>query len=93
MQVQSSVVPPKLYEVSIKDFTYDPEMLTIKTGDAVSWKNIGKYPRTVTSTNNFDSGIIIQGQTYTRQFDSVGTYKYQSSNYGLAKGTIIVSEK
>ncbi len=92
VRVEREVQPPKTYDVKINDFAYDPEVLEIKIGDAVSWKNTGSYPRTVTSKDNFDSGIISPGQTYSRQFNDAGEYRYQSSNYALEKGKIIVME-
>ncbi len=92
INVGSAVLPSTTYEVKINDTVYTPDVLQIKVGDAVSWINIGKSPQTVTSKDNFDSGVLVTGQTYSRKFNDAGEYNYQSSNYGLAKGKIIVIE-
>ncbi|MDO8553173.1 MAG: cupredoxin domain-containing protein [Candidatus Micrarchaeota archaeon] len=90
--VESAAKSSATYEVNISDTFYTPEVLQITVGDAVSWTNTGKSPQTVTSKDNFDSGVLVTGQTYSRKFNDAGEYNYQSSNYGLAKGKIIVRE-
>ncbi|MEK6981830.1 MAG: hypothetical protein AABX38_02765 [Candidatus Micrarchaeota archaeon] len=77
-------------EVIIRDFEYLPSIAYIKAGDVVSWINKGNSPRSITSTNNFDSGIIPSDAEFARKFDEKGEYTYFSINYPLMQGKIVV---
>lgn len=76
------------------DFTFDPDQLTIDTGDVVRWHNAGRSPQTVTAdpgkaqdtshasvpegAEPFDSGAINAGEDFTYRFDVAGDYVYVS---------------
>jgi hypothetical protein len=49
------------YEVDISNFNYDPQNITIKAGDSIDFVNQGSYPRSATSTGNFDTNVISPG--------------------------------
>lgn len=87
--VQAEYIPES-YGVSIKDFSYEPEVITIKVGDSITWTNDGAYPRSATSTDNFDSGIIAPGESYTHAFTEAGTYEYFALSHMAMKGTVVV---
>jgi len=71
---------------------FDPETVTINTGDTISWSNPTFVTHSVTfdpsqaqTASNvvlpagvapFDSGSMEQDQTYSHQFTVKGTYKY-----------------
>lgn len=74
------------------DLVFDPEDLTIRVGDTVTWRTTGTMPHTSTcdpakATNPadaqlpdgaepWDSGIVTQGKEWSRTFDTPGDYVY-----------------
>lgn len=61
-------------KVSMKNFLYTPKEVTISVGDKVTWINDDVEPHTVT-TADWDSGAIDVGQSYSRVFDTQGTFE------------------
>ncbi len=51
-------------EVKIDNFTFNPQQITVKAGDTVTWINDDDIPHTVTSQ---DHGVPIEGARYRRQ--------------------------
>jgi plastocyanin len=68
---------------------YVPASTTIKVGHTVTWTNGDIVPHTVTG-NAFDSGVIEKTKTYTRTFNTVGSFDYHDANYPVMQGTINV---
>ncbi len=58
---------------------YDPEVVIVKKGTAVTWNNIDRYPHSV--DGYFDnvrvSVWISPGETWTYVFKEPGTYEYE----------------
>lgn len=56
---------------------YDKPCLTIKSGDIVSWTNVGEIQHGVRDINGlFDSGMLYPGQSYSIRLDAPGVYEY-----------------
>ncbi|MFH1078110.1 MAG: hypothetical protein V1745_02400 [Patescibacteria group bacterium] len=66
-----------------------PASTTVKVGSTVTWTNGDIVPHTVTG-NAFDSGTIEKTKTYTRTFNTAGSYDYHDSIYPVMQGTINV---
>lgn len=70
-----------IVDVTINNFSFQPQNLTITAGDTVRWRNIGGS-HTTTSGNNcivdgkWNSGVLATGQSFTTIFNSPGTYPY-----------------
>ncbi|MGE5595788.1 MAG: cupredoxin family copper-binding protein, partial [Hyphomicrobiales bacterium] len=80
-------------DVSMVDFAFQPADITIGVGDSVTWTNNGVAPHTATADDNsWDSGTIHTGETFTRTFDSAGTFTYHCSIHPNMVGTITVQE-
>ena len=72
--------------VTIANFAFTPQKITVKAGTTVTWTNNDTAPHTVTSANSldvsatttsmFDSGQFGQGQTFSFTFTKPGTYFY-----------------
>ena len=78
--------------VTIKDFAFTPQVLTVKAGTTVTWTNEDSASHTITSAGFFDSGTIATGQTFSKTFDQPGTYNYACSIHPSMKGKIIVEQ-
>jgi plastocyanin len=63
--------------VSIQDFFFSPANVTVEPGTTVTWVNEGNVPHTVTSDDGqFDSGVLMPGDSYTVMFKGQGTITY-----------------
>lgn len=80
------------YDVTINDFSYDPETITVNKGDRITWTNNGAYPRSATYVGVFDTEVISPGESATVTMDTAGTFEYFSLTYNAMKGTVIVNE-
>jgi plastocyanin len=79
-------------DIAIKGFAFDPPSITIKAGTTVRWVNQDSANHTITSDSGaWDSGGIAQGESFTRVFDTVGTFTYHCTVHPSMKGTIIVT--
>ena len=80
------------FTVEIRDFAFAPDQLVIKTGDTVTWMNVGTKIYTATSDNGTEIGSpeIAPGASFSHEFDLPGTYAYHCTFYSFMKGTIIV---
>src|SRR4030042_2428088 len=68
--------PPPANSVSIIDNAFNPASLTVDSGVTVTWRNNGAFQHTVTSNTLglFDSGTINPNGTYSRAFNTKGTF-------------------
>lgn len=89
--------PPGGANVSIKEFTFSPESVTVKVGAGVRWINDGTMAHHVKSDDAvFDAGNLAPptggdsnygptaGQSYTYTFTKAGTYRYHCENHPLS---------
>jgi len=81
-------------EVNIEDFAYNPDPVTIKVGQSVTWTNQDSAPHTATAQDRdvLQSGTLNQGESYTQTFDTPGTYEYFCEFHPNMKGVMIAEE-
>lgn len=91
---EQPTVTPSATVVLTPDFHFDPQEVTIKTGQAVEWRNEGRSPQTVTAdpalvedaslvqlpegAEPWNSGVLNHGETFVKVFDTPGEYDYVS---------------
>jgi plastocyanin len=87
-----NAAPAGSVQVSIKDFAFNPDPVTIKVGESVTWTNEDSAPHTATAKDReiLQSGTLNQGDSYTQTFDTPGTYEYFCEFHSNMKGVIIV---
>ena len=77
--------------VTIDNFTFSPQKLTIKAGTTVTWKNEDDIPHTIAAGNKaFKSKALDTDDSYSFTFNTVGTYDYFCSLHPQMTGTIVV---
>jgi plastocyanin len=81
---------PKTVEVNISGFAFGPSSVQISVGDSVLWLNLDSVPHQV-HCDNFDSGLLRHGYTYSYTFTKPGTYNYICSIHPSMQGTVIVA--
>ncbi len=82
------------HTVSIQDFAFAPEELTIQKGDTVTWTNFDSVAHTITSDegNELDSELLSKNQTYSHTFQDDGVYPYHCTPHPSMTATIIVNQ-
>ncbi len=77
--------------VSIVNFAYSPEALSVNTGDSVTWTNKDAAPEGHDVTGDgLDSGLMNQGDTYSFTFEDAGSYSYICSIHPSMTGSVEV---
>ncbi len=85
---------PSSVTVSIKNFSFNPSTLTIKTGTKVTWVNNDSVPHTVTSDSGslLNSPTLSPGQSFSFTFISSGTINYHCNIHLMMKGSVVVQK-
>ncbi len=77
--------------ISIVEFTFQPQNVTIKKGDTLVWTNNDQMAHTVTSTDkSVDSGDIASGKTFSFTFTKAGKFTYNCKYHPSMQGTVTV---
>ena len=78
--------------LSIHNFTFTPQTLTVKAGTTVTWINKDDIPHGIASSNNAfkKSGALDTDDSYSFTFTTPGTYKYFCYLHPHMVGSIVV---
>ncbi len=82
--------------VTINDFSFGPQNITIQAGTTVTWKNQDSVSHTVTakvaSPNAPNSQEIMPGSSFSFVFPTPGTYAYRCIIHPSMQGTVVVTK-
>jgi plastocyanin len=78
--------------VSIDNFTFTPQSLTVKAGTTVTWTNKDDIPHGIAATNNaFKRSLALDtDDSFSFTFTTPGTYQYFCYVHPHMTGTIVV---
>src|ERR1700688_382325 len=78
--------------VSIDNFTFTPQTMTVKAGTTVTWTNKDDIPHGIAATNNTftRSKALDTDDSYSFTFTTPGTYQYFCYVHPHMTGTIVV---
>jgi plastocyanin len=77
--------------VTIGNFTFKTQVLTVKPGTTVTWTNADDIPHTVTSNGGlFKSKVLDTGDKFSFTFAKPGQFGYFCSLHPHMTGTIVV---
>lgn len=77
--------------VLLDQMAFTPEVITIKVGTEVKWKNNEASVHTVTADDgSFSSGPLEQGGEFKRRFTKEGTYSYTCEMHPFMTGKVVV---
>ena len=77
--------------VSIDNFTFNPQKLTVKAGTTVTWTNKDDIPHAIAAVNKqFKSKTLDTGDGYAFTFTTPGSYEYFCSLHPHMTGTVVV---
>ncbi|WP_274364605.1 stalk domain-containing protein [Paenibacillus thermotolerans] len=87
---QATSVKPAVHEVTISDYAFAPETLTVKKGDTVKFTNRDDVKHTATSDGHFDSGLLADGDSFEVTLKEAGEYDIYCKPHPMMKMKIIV---
>jgi plastocyanin len=78
-------------KVTIDNFTFSPEEITVRRGEEVRWVNQDDIPHVVAGSDGaFTSPPLDTGDDFARTFAEPGRYEYFCAIHPHMKGTIVV---
>jgi len=87
-------VGAKENRIEIKDFAFNPQTITVKSGQKITWINHDEEPHTVVSVGKkFQrSSALDTDQEFSITAGAPGTYEYFCSVHPKMTGTIVVEK-
>lgn len=84
----------KTNKIEIKDFMFNPQKITVKSGEKITWINHDEEPHTVVSVGKKfpKSSALDTDQEYSITAGAPGTYEYFCSVHPKMTGTIVVEK-
>lgn len=81
-------------KIEIKDFAFNPQTITVKSGEKITWINRDEEPHTVVSVEKqfTKSSALDTDQEFTITVGAPGTYTYFCSVHPKMTGTIVVAK-
>ena len=81
-------------KIEIKDFAFNPQTITVKSGETVTWINRDEEPHTIVSVGKQfkKSTALDTDQEFTLAVGAPGTYDYFCSVHPKMTGTIVVEK-
>ena len=76
--------------VQITDTGYDPTRAVVLSGDRVGWRNSSFVNAHTVTAADFDSGPIVPGGGFFRDFPTAGTYRYACTIHPFLSGEVDV---
>lgn len=78
------------HTVIIEGMRFNPETLTVKRGDRVTWINRDVVPHTATAGRAFDSGAIAPGASWSFRVKTPGQQGYVCALHPMMKAYLNV---
>lgn len=77
--------------VTISDFKFTPDTVTVNEGDTITWTNDGPTVHTATAEDgSFDTGILRKGESGSATFTQAGTVNYLCQPHPNMQGKVVV---
>jgi plastocyanin len=80
--------------IEIKDFAFNPQTITVKSGEKITWINRDEEPHTIVSVEKQfkKSSALDTDQEFTITAGAPGTYTYFCSVHPKMTGTIVIEK-
>ena len=81
-------------KIEIKDFAFNPQTITVKSGETITWINRDEEPHTVVSVEKQfkKSSALDTDEEFTITAGAPGAYTYYCSVHPKMTGTIVVQK-
>ena len=80
---------PAQADVQIKDFAFTPQEVRVARGGSVTWTNQDSATHTI-SFNGVSSGVLDNGDSYSKPFGETGIYDYICGIHTYMNGRVVV---
>jgi plastocyanin len=88
---RAAPLPAPAAAVTIDNFTFSKQVISVKPGTTVTWTNADDIPHTVVSKDGvFKSKVLDSGDHFSFTFAKVGQFGYFCSLHPRMTGTVIV---
>jgi plastocyanin len=89
---EADATTAKENKIEIKDFAFNPQTITVKSGEKITWINRDEEPHTIVSVEKQfkKSSALDTDQEFTVTAGAPGTYTYFCSVHPKMTGTIVV---
>lgn len=85
--------PASSASVTIANFSFQPDSITLAVGATVTWTNNDSVPHTVTADDgSFSSGTLAPGATFSRTFPAAGSVAYHCAIHPSMRGTLTITK-
>jgi plastocyanin len=82
---------PPARQITIDNFTFAPQQVTVAPGTTITWTNNDDVPHTVVGTHQeFRSKALDTGDKFSFTFAKPGAYEYFCSVHPMMTGKVIV---
>lgn len=83
---------PNSATVQIADRAFEPGTIRVAVGGAVTWENVSREHTVSADDGSFDSGVIDQGQNFSKTFAAAGTFGYLCQIHPEMTGQVVVGD-
>jgi plastocyanin len=93
-EIKNDETTTKQNKIEIKDFAFNPQTITVKSGEKVTWINRDEEPHTIVSVGKQfkKSTALDTDQEFTITAGAPGAYDYFCSVHPKMTGTIVVEK-
>jgi plastocyanin len=85
--------PPAESRVTIDNFTFKPDVITVRVGTKIEWENDDDIPHTIVETQGkFHSQALDTEDKFDFTFTTAGTFDYFCGLHPHMKGKVIVTQ-
>jgi plastocyanin len=90
--VYGAFAGPGEISLTISNFTFRPEAITVPIGTKIVWENIDDIPHSVVeTTGKFRSPALDTEEIFSFTFDKAGNYEYFCGLHPHMKGKVVVT--
>jgi plastocyanin len=83
--------PAATKSVTIRDFLFEPQTITVTLNDRITWTNEDVAPHNSVAGNGaWTSPTLAQGASFTHIFDKVGSFSYICTIHPSMEGRVVV---
>jgi plastocyanin len=87
----AEAAPATEARVSISQFQFKPNRISVAAGDTVTWVNADAEEHTVTATDrSYTSAGLEPNETFSHRFTAPGTYQYFCALHPHMTATVVV---
>ena len=90
--VYAAFAAPAETHLSIDNFTFKPDTITVPVGTRIVWENNDDIPHSIVETSGkFHSAALDTEDKFSFTFDKAGTFEYFCGLHPHMKGKVVVA--